>query len=75
MTKLRAVYEQWWKDLQPQLVNEDAYKTAPLLNPYAALYWKQFGGGPTPGVRGEGLNERYGPGKNASESATDRENL
>ncbi len=75
VTKLHAVYEQWWKDLQPRLMNEYAYKTGPLLNPYAVLYWKHFGGGPKPGVRGEGLNERYGPEKKeASESATVTEN-
>jgi len=61
VAKLRATYEQWWQDVQPLLVNEDAYKTAPLLNPFAVLYWKQFGGGPIPGKAGEGLNKRYEP--------------
>lgn len=61
-TKLRAIYAQWWKDVQPHLVNEGAYKTAPLLNPYAVFYWKQFGGDPKPGVAGEGSNQRYEAG-------------
>ncbi len=71
VTKLRAAYEQWWKKVQPLLVNEEAYKTAPLLNPYALFYWKQFGGGPIPGKAGEGSNQRYEPGKKKSaKSAT-----
>ena len=41
---LRAAYDQWWSDVQPLLVNEDA--AAPKLNPLKELYWKQFGGGP-----------------------------
>jgi arylsulfatase len=59
VAKLRATYEQWWKKVQPLLVNEEAYKTAPLLNPFAVLYWKQFGGGPIPNKAGEGSNQRY----------------
>ena len=42
--KLRAAYDQWWSDVQPLLVNEDA--TGPKMNPFKELYWKQFGGGP-----------------------------
>ena len=42
--KLRAAYDQWWSDVQPMLVNEDA--TGPKMNPMKELYWKQFGGGP-----------------------------
>jgi len=42
--KLRAVYEQWWQDVQPLLVNEN--KVGPEINPMKELYWKQFGGGP-----------------------------
>ena len=42
--RLSENYEQWWKSVQPQLVNESA--VGPDINPYKALYWKQFGGGP-----------------------------
>ena len=42
---LRATYEQWWKDIQPCLVNETAI--GPSINPFKAMYWKKFGGGPT----------------------------
>jgi arylsulfatase len=42
---LRATYDQWWTDVQPDLVNETA--VGPTINPMKALYWKQFGGGPT----------------------------
>lgn len=42
---LRGTYEQWWKDVQPYLVNETAI--GPTINPMKALYWKQFGGGPS----------------------------
>jgi arylsulfatase len=43
--KLRAAYNQWWRDVQPLLVNENA--VGPKINPFKALYWKQFGGGPS----------------------------
>jgi len=43
---LRAVYDQWWASVQPLLVNEQAYLTAPKVNPFKERYWKQFGGGP-----------------------------
>ena len=42
--RLRAAYDQWWQDVQPLLVNENAI--GPKVNPFKALYWKQFGGGP-----------------------------
>jgi len=41
------------------LVNEDAYKTAPKVNPFKEEYWKQFGGGPNPGT-----NREQSQGKN-----------
>lgn len=44
VAKLRAAYDQWWLEVQPLLVNEDA--VGPDVNPFKALYWKQFGGGP-----------------------------
>ena len=46
--KLRATYNQWWIDVQPRLVNEDGYKTAPTINPFHEIYYKQFGGAPDP---------------------------
>ena len=45
VAKLRAAYDQWWKDVQPMLVNE-AVTNIPQINPLKELYWKQFGGGP-----------------------------
>jgi arylsulfatase len=42
--RLRAAYGQWWRDTLPMLVNEEA--VGPKINPFKALYWKQFGGGP-----------------------------
>jgi arylsulfatase A-like enzyme len=41
---LEAAYDQWWASVQPQLINETA--VGPTVNPFHALYWKQFGGGP-----------------------------
>ena len=40
---LRAEYEAWWESVQPQLVNEDAYRTAPAVNTFKTLYERQFG--------------------------------
>ncbi|MGE3316657.1 MAG: arylsulfatase [Planctomycetaceae bacterium] len=42
---LRAEYDRWWADVLPRLENENA--TGPDINPFKALYWKQFGGGPS----------------------------
>ncbi|MFC7337863.1 arylsulfatase [Haloferula chungangensis] len=42
--KLRAAYDQWWTEVQPFMVNEDA--TGPEMNPMKELYWAQFGGEP-----------------------------
>ena len=44
VAKLRAAYDQWWKEVQPLLVNENV--VGPKMNPLKELYWKQFGGGP-----------------------------
>ena len=44
--RMAAYYDRWWAEVQPMLVNEKV--TGPRLNPFAELYWKQFGGGPTP---------------------------
>ena len=49
--RLRAAYDQWWQDAQPLLVNENA--VGPKVNPFKALYWKQFGGGPDDALRRE----------------------
>jgi arylsulfatase len=42
VAKLRAAYDRWWDEVQPLLVNEEA--VGPEINPFKALYWKQFGG-------------------------------
>jgi arylsulfatase A-like enzyme len=42
--ELRAAYDKWWTDVQPDLVNENV--EFPKYNPYHELFWKQFGGGP-----------------------------
>ncbi len=44
VAEMSAAYEKWWDSVQPQLVNENA--PVPAVNPFKALYWKQFGGGP-----------------------------
>lgn len=42
---LIAEYDAWWTSLRGQYdINEKAL--GPKLNPFAELYWKQFGGGP-----------------------------
>lgn len=41
---MRAAYDQWWSEVLPALVNEEA--VGPKLNPFKELYWRQFGGGP-----------------------------
>ncbi len=43
--EFEAAYDSWWESVQPCLVNENA--VGPKLNPFKALYWQQFGGGPT----------------------------
>jgi arylsulfatase A-like enzyme len=44
--KMLASYDQWWDSLKGQVdLNEMA--TGPKLNPFAEMYWRQFGGGPT----------------------------
>lgn len=45
--QLSAEYDKWWASLKGQYdVNEHVF--GPKLNPFAEIYWKQFGGGPTP---------------------------
>ena len=49
VARLDKAFEAWWQEILPCLVNEDAYKTAPAVNPFKAHYWKQFNGpGPNP---------------------------
>jgi arylsulfatase A-like enzyme len=44
---LTEEYDAWWASLKGQYdIHEKA--VGPKLNPFAELYWKQFGGGPTP---------------------------
>ena len=38
--KLRAAYDQWWKEIQPDLVNEKA--VGPKINPFKEHYAKQL---------------------------------
>jgi arylsulfatase len=42
--ELKAAYDRWWQEVQPDLVNEDV--AIPKYNAFHELYWKQFGGGP-----------------------------
>lgn len=42
--EMSAAYDQWWASLAPYLVNENA--VMPSENPYATLYYQQFGGRP-----------------------------
>ena len=42
--KLAKAYDAWWAATLPCLENEAAYKTAPNINPFKDLYWKQFKG-------------------------------
>jgi arylsulfatase len=44
--KLDKAYDSWWASVLPCLENEDAYKTAPKVNPFKTRYEKQFGGLP-----------------------------
>jgi arylsulfatase len=45
--QLSKRYDAWWEEVRPLLVNEDAYLTAPKVNPFKAAYWKQYrGAGP-----------------------------
>ena len=46
--KFSAYYDQWWNNVQKDLVNENAPLAA--SNPFKDLYYKQFGGAPPPGT-------------------------
>jgi arylsulfatase A-like enzyme len=41
--ELSAAYDQWWMDVLPRLENEEAYKSAPAVNPFKEQFRKQFG--------------------------------
>ena len=42
--ELNGAYDRWWDEIQPCLVNENVI--GPRVNPFKALYYQQFGGGP-----------------------------
>lgn len=57
--KMAKAYGKWWKETLPCLDNEQAYKTAPSVNPFAARYWKQYQGpGPNNVPQGASLNKK-----------------
>ncbi len=41
-----AAFEKFWSEALPLMVNEKA--VGPSINPFQAMYYKQFGGSPTP---------------------------
>ena len=49
VARLRTAYDLWWQSVLPALENETA--TGPKINPFKALYWEQFGGGPDEELR------------------------
>lgn len=42
--RLAAEYDSWWDEVRHCFVNENAYQTAPKVNPFHALYWRQYAG-------------------------------
>jgi arylsulfatase len=48
VANMRAAYDQWWSEVLPAMVNEDA--VGPKINPFKALYYEQFGGEPSPAL-------------------------
>ncbi len=48
-SRLRAAYDDWWRDVLPRLENEDV--VGPKSNPFKDRYWAQFGGGPDQALR------------------------
>jgi arylsulfatase A-like enzyme len=51
VARLRGIYDRWWTEVQPALINETA--VGPRINPFKERYWRQFGGGPTEALRQE----------------------
>jgi arylsulfatase A-like enzyme len=43
---MAAAYDRWWIGILPALINEQA--AGPRINPFQELYYRQFGGRPTP---------------------------
>lgn len=43
--ELAAAFDRFWAEARPLMVNETA--VGPRINPFAELYYKQFGGGPS----------------------------
>jgi hypothetical protein len=43
VAKLDKAYDAWWAAVLPCLDNEQAYMTAPKVNPFKDQYKKQFG--------------------------------
>lgn len=44
--ELSAAYDAWWADCRPRMVNEQV--VGPSINPFQELYYRQFGGSPSP---------------------------
>jgi arylsulfatase len=44
VSQLSLAYDKWWDEVVPCLVNEDAWKTAPAVNPFREQYEKQLRG-------------------------------
>jgi arylsulfatase len=70
--EMEAAYDKWWEEVLSCLENENA--VGPAVNPFKALYWKQFGGGPkegdivtTVGERGKKAPKKKAPKKKARE--------
>ena len=68
VAKLRGAYEQWWSEIQPLVVNEDAF--GPEVNPMKALYWEQFGGEPDQKTRNRMNPNRLINGGNKKKKVT-----
>lgn len=49
VAKMRRAYDRWWDEILPCLENESA--VGPKVNPFKAMYWKQFGGEPDEAMR------------------------
>ncbi|MBI5387818.1 MAG: arylsulfatase [Verrucomicrobia bacterium] len=42
--RMETAYDRWWSEVRPCLENENVI--GPKVNPFKALFWQQFGGGP-----------------------------
>ncbi|MBL9127597.1 MAG: arylsulfatase [Verrucomicrobiales bacterium] len=45
VAKLRTRFDAWWESVLPSALRSDMTR-GPSVNPFKALYWEQFGGGP-----------------------------